>query len=159
LIEAQALAALCHHSLHQPTEALEALAGALRLAEPEGYVRVFLNEGLPMLALLRQAAGRSIRPGYVAALLRAAGASAQVLSAPSPAATPDERPAPLVELLSERELEVLRLMAGYLSNAQIAECLTVSVGTVKTHIHHIYGKLGVAGRAEAIERSRQLRLI
>jgi LuxR family transcriptional regulator, maltose regulon positive regulatory protein len=154
------LRALLHDSGDCPADALPLLERALTLAEPEGYVRVFLDEGLPMLALLRRAAGRGIRPGYIGRLMQAAGAGA-LPPVPSAAPGPNHSHAAprLVEPLSERELEVLRLLAGYLSNSEIAERLTVSTGTVKTHIHHIYGKLGVDGRAEAIEAARELRLL
>jgi LuxR family transcriptional regulator, maltose regulon positive regulatory protein len=92
--------------------------------------------------------------------MEAAGAGAMPpLRSAAPGPDRCHAPATLVEPLSERELEVLRLLAGYLSNSEIAERLTVSVGTVKTHIHHIYGKLGVADRAGAIEAARELRLL
>jgi LuxR family maltose regulon positive regulatory protein len=131
-------------------QALSALERALCLAEPEGYVRTFVDEGEAMARLLRRALTKGIAPDYVRRLLAAIGES---VPAPSPVAQV------LVEPLTERELEVLRLIAGGLSNREIASELVVAVSTVKSHINHIYGKLDVKNRVQAIARARTLELL
>jgi len=126
------------------------LARALALAEPEGYIRLFLDEGGPMVTLLRQAYARSSVPDYVATLLSACGD--QAMAAPS-------RPDSLAEPLTERELAVLRLLVGGLSNTAIAQKLVITAGTVKRHINSIYGKLGVQSRAQAVARAHTLHVL
>jgi LuxR family maltose regulon positive regulatory protein len=157
LIEIQILTALAHAAEGQTAEALEALDGALVLAEPGGFVRIFLDEGEPMARLLRQAASQGIAPAYVAKLLAGfAGAESQASTAARPAPAPVQ---PLVEPLSERELEVLRLLATGMSNPEIAEALYVAVSTVRTHCKNIYGKLNVHNRWDAARRGEELGLI
>jgi len=135
--------------------ALESLERALSLAEPEGYVRVFIAEGKPMIGLLRQAAARGVAVQYVGKLLSewangpAGGERAQQSSAP-----PE-----LVEPLTERELEVLRLVAVGLANREIADQLYLALGTVKKHTSTIYGKLGVHNRTRAVTRAKELHLL
>jgi LuxR family transcriptional regulator, maltose regulon positive regulatory protein len=134
--------------------ALDALGRALTLAEPEGYVRLFLDEGTAMKALLRRASTHHLVPGYVAALLAASGepiARASDLST-SPAVS-------LIEPLTEREREVLRLLVEGASNREIAHRLVLSVNTVKKHVLNLYGKLGVQSRTQAIIRARTLQLL
>jgi LuxR family maltose regulon positive regulatory protein len=131
-------------------QALVYLSEALTMAQPEGYVRTFADQGKALVPLLRGAAHRGIAPGYVARLLSA--------MAESPGAPPFLAQ-PLIEPLSERELEVLRLIAAGLSNRKIAEKLVVAVGTVKAHTSSIYGKLGVRSRTQAAARARELKLI
>jgi LuxR family maltose regulon positive regulatory protein len=141
-----------------------ALTEALTLACPRGYVRVFADEGAPMRALLaelsvarpgQQHAARRVDPGYLAALVRACG---------QPAAVPPRSRAAgaapgLAEPLTDRELEVLRLLAAGRSNQRIAHDLVVALDTVKKHVTHVLGKLGAANRTEAAARARQLGLI
>jgi LuxR family transcriptional regulator, maltose regulon positive regulatory protein len=103
-----------------------------------------------MVALLRQAYARGITPAYVATLLSAAEAPALTAFAPARS---------LLEPLTERELEVLRLLVAGLSNAAMARELVITVGTVKSHINHIYGKLGVQSRPQAIARAHTLHLL
>jgi LuxR family transcriptional regulator, maltose regulon positive regulatory protein len=159
LIEILALQALALGAASKKERAVSTLAGALALAEPEGYVRTFVDEEAPMGDLLtatleaRQrgrldATGR-ISVSYIARLLAAV---AQEATAPAT----DER---LPEPLSERELEVLALIAAGESNEQIAAKLFVSLSTVKTHINHLYRKLGARSRTQAIARARELDLI
>jgi LuxR family maltose regulon positive regulatory protein len=105
-----------------------------------------------MAELLRRAGSQGIAPNYVASLLAA-------WNAQPPAATPAARLQPLIEPLSERELEVLRLIADGLSNAEIASRLVVTVGTVKAHTSNLYGKLGVNTRTRAVARARALGLL
>jgi LuxR family transcriptional regulator, maltose regulon positive regulatory protein len=103
-----------------------------------------------MVALLRQAYARGIAPDYVATLLSAAGAP--ILATPALVRS-------LLEPLTERELEVLGLLVAGLSNATMAQELVITVGTVKSHINHIYGKLGVQSRSQAIARAHSLHLL
>ncbi len=142
-------------------DALGYLQEALALAEPERYIRTFVDKGEPMAALLRLAQSQGIAPGYIAELLAAFGADQREPASPIKPATapavivpPSSRGDGLEEPLSERELEVLRLLADGLTNQEIADRLVVTVGTVKTHVHHIYGKLNVRSRPEAAARAR-----
>jgi LuxR family maltose regulon positive regulatory protein len=150
VIEMLLLRALAFHVRGDRTDALTALERALVLAEPEGYMRLFIDEGAPMVALLRLAHARGMMPGYVATLLSATGSQAE---AGSP------RPSPLVEPPTPRELDVLRLLAVGLSNAAIARELVIAVGTVKRHVNSIYGKLGVISRTQAVARAHTLHLL
>jgi LuxR family maltose regulon positive regulatory protein len=133
------------------TSALSTLERALVLAEPERYIRLFVDEGAPMLALLRHAYVRHIVPEYVATLLSAFDGQ-HVSNLPLPSA----HPSPLVESLTERERDVLRLLFEGASNREIARRLVLSVNTVKRHVYNICGKLGVQSRTQAIIRARKL---
>ncbi len=144
--------------------ALKALEAALRRAEPQGYVRLFLDGGEPMRALLTslvEAAGRRDRSGdpalplaYMQKLL--AGLQAERIARK---VDPPASPRQLTEALSDRELEVLRLLVTHLTSREIAEELYISVNTVRFHTKNIYGKLGVHRRADAVERARELGLL
>jgi LuxR family maltose regulon positive regulatory protein len=136
------------------TGALATLERALLLAEPEGYIRLFVDEGTPMLALLRQAHARSRVPGYIATLLSAFG-ERNLSDSPLTSA----RPGPLAEPLTEREREVLQLLAAGASNREIARRLVLSLGTVKKHVSNLCGKLGVQSRTQALARARVLHLL
>jgi LuxR family maltose regulon positive regulatory protein len=149
VLEILLLQALAFSALGKGTAALPVLERALTLAEPQGYIRLFVDEGEPMVALLRQAYAQGIAPDYVATLLAAAGAPK--LPAPSPADS-------LLEPLTEREREILRLLVAGLSNAAMARELVITLGTVKSHVNHIYGKLGVQSRSQAIARAHSLHL-
>jgi LuxR family maltose regulon positive regulatory protein len=162
VIEIGALRALALAARGDPGAGLDALAEAISLAGPHGYIRVFADEGGPMHALLTQlAARRGQRPtarrissGYLATLLRACR--------PVPAAPPPGRaaaPPGLAEPLTDRETAVLRLIAAGKSNQRIAHELVVTLDTVKKHVSHVLGKLGAANRTEAVTRARQLGLI
>jgi LuxR family maltose regulon positive regulatory protein len=139
-----------------PPAALAFLADALALAQPERYVRTFVDKGEPMAALLQEAASQGIAPDYVAKLLAAFEAAPQERRRPEPPPPPAQ---PLIEPLSERELRVLRLVAAGLSNRDIAEALYISVNTVKTHLQRIYGKLGVSSRTAAATKALELNLL
>ncbi|HEV2451584.1 MAG TPA: LuxR C-terminal-related transcriptional regulator [Streptosporangiaceae bacterium] len=164
VIEIQALRALALAAHGDHAGAVGALTEALTLACPQRYVRVFADEGAPMRALLAQlpvvrpgqqpAAGR-IDPGYLAALVRACN---QPDSVPPGGRVIGAAPG-LVEPLTERELEVLRLLAAGRSNQRIAHDLFVALDTVKKHVTHVLGKLGAANRTEAVARGRELGLI
>ena len=149
-IEALLLLALTRYKKTEPGRALHALERALSLAEPEGYVRIFVDEGAPMAELLRQAAERGIAPNYVRELLSA-------FDVPEP--KEPHRARPLVEPLSDREIEVLRLAAVGLSNREIAEQLYVSINTVKAHTKSVYRKLDAHNRTQAINRAQELGLL
>jgi LuxR family maltose regulon positive regulatory protein len=146
VLRALALFAVEAHRRH----ALTALERALLLGKQEGYIRLFVDEGEPMVALLHQADARGIAPDYVVTLLSAFGE--QTGAAPS-------RAFPLVEPLTERELAVLRLLVRGLSNAEIARELIITVGTVKRHVNSIYGKLGVQSRTQAVARAQALHFL
>ncbi len=137
-----------------PDRALELLAEALTLAEPEGYMRTFLDLGEPMAVLLDQALARNIAPVYVRRLLRAFAAASQPHQDNLAVSLTG-----LVENLTHREIEVLRLLVGSLTNQEIAEKLCISENTVKTHLANIYGKLGARDRREAITRARSAGLL
>jgi LuxR family maltose regulon positive regulatory protein len=164
IIEIQALRALALAAQGDHANALGALTEALTLAGRHGYVRVLADEGAPMHALLtqlsaarpgQQHAARRIDPGYLAALLRACGQADVV----PPRRRAADAPPGLAEPLTDRELEVLRLLAAGKSNQRIAHDLVVALDTVKKHVTHVLGKLGAANRTEAVARARQLGLI
>jgi LuxR family maltose regulon positive regulatory protein len=146
-IEALALQAIAHGRHADGTGAMTSLERALRLAEPEGYVRLFADLGLPMARLLQEAHSRAVLPEYVDKLL-AAFAGDLSFGSGAGAAPP--------EPLSPREHEILRLIAAGLTNREIAEILVVSPQTVKKHTGNIYGKLAVGNRTEAVARARDL---
>jgi len=134
------------------------LERALALAEPEGYVRVFVDEGEPMARLLAELKGKAAPSRAYIDRLLSAFPTPQVPAAER-APGPVRSPSSLVEPLSERELEVLRLMAEGLTNKEIAARLIIALGTVKAHIHNISGKLGAQNRAHAIARAKELGLL
>jgi len=127
--------------------ALEALELALKRTQAEGHVRLFLDEGAPMIALLHRAAVERICPGYVSQLLHI---NPGETSGPTTPGT-DARSVPL----SEREVQVLRLLDSSLSGPEVARQLYVSLNTLRTHTRHIFEKLQVSNRAEAVRRARE----
>jgi LuxR family maltose regulon positive regulatory protein len=138
--------------------AVQRLGEALALAEPGGFMRIFLDEGPPMAQLLAAAAAQRIRLNYIGKLR--AGFAAE----PPPSAATAERPPaaaalPLGELLSQRELEVLHLIAQGLSNQEISARLFLALSTVKGHNREIFAKLQVQRRTEAVARGRELGLL
>jgi LuxR family maltose regulon positive regulatory protein len=156
VIECLALRALLLAQQGDEEAALAALTSALTRAEPAGYARVFLDEGQPMLDLLYRVAGEGAA-AYARRLLYMAGEEQE--SAPSVRATADGAEPEMIEPLTEREREVLDLLAQRLTNQEIARHLVVSLPTVKTHTAHIYAKLGAAGRRDAVARARRLGLL
>jgi LuxR family maltose regulon positive regulatory protein len=166
LIQVLALQALVLRQQGKENEALRVLERALRLAEPEGFVRSFVGKGAPMRELLELAQGRQIAPGYVARLLRAfapqAGqgpAAAPVAGGPEDISRPTQATGQLVEPLSDRELEVLELLGLGLTNREIGEQLYIAPGTVKAHTASIYGKLDVHSRMQAVARAHELGIL
>jgi LuxR family transcriptional regulator, maltose regulon positive regulatory protein len=146
-----------------PAAALTALQRALTLAEPEGYMRIFVDEGPPMASLLSAAAGRGIMPPYVGKLL-AAFPTAAAPAPPGTAGLPHAAPVHLlgqrlIEPLSARELEVLQLIAQGFSNEAIGARLFLALSTVKGHNRNIFEKLQVQSRTEAVARARELGLL
>jgi len=152
VIEILLLRALALQEQGQQAHARTVLARALEIAEPEGFVRTFVDKGAPVGALLREAARAGIAEGYALQLLNA-------LVGPAPIVHVEPARQPLVEPLSERELEVLRFLDTHLSAPQIAEELVLSRHTVRTHVKHIYDKLGVHNRDDAVQRARELGLL
>jgi LuxR family maltose regulon positive regulatory protein len=164
-IEILALLALASAAMGDEDAALGCLAAALALGGPQGYVRVFADEGPPMAALLgrlvaaqraEQAAARSVPLGYLVRVLRAFGGKEVVDPAGRSTA---QAVLGLAEQLTARELEVLALLAAGAPNPRIAGELVVTLDTVKKHVSHILGKLGAANRTEAVTQARQLGLI
>lgn len=155
-IEILVLQALAYEAKGDIRLALIPLERALRLAEPEGYLRLFVDEGPPMARLLYEAHKHAIAPGYARRLLDAIPLDA--LEA-APLAQSADPVSALVEPLSEREIEVMRLIASGLSNPEIASHLYLSLNTVKSHTRNIYGKLGVNRRTQAVARARTLGLL
>jgi LuxR family maltose regulon positive regulatory protein len=153
------LQAVALHAHGERDAALQLLGDALAMAEPGGFVRLFVDEGLPMARLLSEAAEHGFRPDYVCRLLAAfqdvTKGEAQTTKL-SPAIT---CPKPLVEPLSQRELEVLQLIAQGLSNREIGARLFLALNTVKGHNRVIFDKLQVERRTEAIARARELGLL
>ena len=148
VIEIHALQALGHQRHGSMTSALVPLERALAMAEPEGYVRTFVNDGAPMAALLDAAAKNGIAVDYVRRLLAARGAADVARSEQA-----------LVEPLSKRELDVLRLLATELDGPGIAGELFVGVSTIRSHTKSIYAKLGVNSRRAAVRRGEELGLL
>jgi LuxR family maltose regulon positive regulatory protein len=153
-IEIVLLTALAWQALGDSPAALTAIERALSWAEPAGYVRLFVEASRDVVPLLRRASAQGIKRDYAHRLLAALGVDRQE---DGPAA-PHLGAQPLIEPLTPRELEVLSLICDGLSNREIAQELTVTLNTVKKHSSHIYGKLGVTSRAQAIVRAHELGL-
>ena len=175
-IEILVLQSIAYHAQGDLPAALKPLQKALTLAEPEDYVRMFVDEGPPMTQLLLEAASRGIMPDYTGKLLAAFEAEQPDSAGKSPLPTPlavlpegprrSPRPAgerrdgePLTEPLSQRELEVLRLFKTELSGPEIARELVIALSTVRTHTKSIYSKLNVNNRRAAVKRASELNLI
>jgi LuxR family maltose regulon positive regulatory protein len=177
IIEILVLQTLAHHARAEVTAAVSVLERAAGLGEPQGYVRVFAGEGPPMAALLRLLADQRPTWTYVRRLLAAAAPAVPAVAAfhvsaaqAAQASAPRSSPVPgslvphtlaevLVEPLSERELQVLRLLATDLPGPDVARRLVVSLNTLRTHTRNIYAKLGVNSRRAAVRRAGDLNLL
>jgi LuxR family maltose regulon positive regulatory protein len=157
LIEILLLQALARQTGGDSAAALAALEPALALAEPQGYVRIFVAEGATMATLLQGAAQHGIAPAYVRQLL--AALSTQRVSGGHPAAGITPVSQALREPLSLRELDVLRLLRTELTGPEIGRELMVSLPTMRTHTSNIYSKLGVNNRRAAVRRAEELGLL
>jgi LuxR family maltose regulon positive regulatory protein len=160
VIEILVLQALAHQAQDDIPLAITPLERALALAEPEGYVRIFVDEGAPMEALLKRIkAEDEMIMEYVRKLL-AAFADKEFYPFGSAQDKPSSlSPQPLVDPLSERECEVLKLLTTELSGPEIAKELMVSMNTIRTHTKNIYSKLGVNSRRDAVKQAKELKLI
>jgi LuxR family maltose regulon positive regulatory protein len=156
-LKAMVLQAVAHNANGDTDTAVYALGDALALAEPGGFIRIFIDEGASMVRLLSEAIARGIKPDYAGKLLAASRAEGHVSTAPP---TPPPHPTQsLIEPLSQRELEVLRLVAQGLSNREIGDRLFLALDTVKGHNRVIFSKLLVQRRTEAVARARELGLL
>jgi LuxR family maltose regulon positive regulatory protein len=149
------LQSLVLHANGEKDKALQWLGKALRLAEPGGFIRIFVDEGTPMVSLLLDAASEGIRPDYIRKLLSAFEAENQK-SEDKPVSFPAQYP---IGPLSHRELEILKLIARGLSNREIGERLFLALDTIKGHNRRIFDKLQVQNRTEAIARAREMDLL
>ncbi|MGB3715372.1 MAG: LuxR C-terminal-related transcriptional regulator [Candidatus Promineifilaceae bacterium] len=152
LIPRLALQAIAHHAQDRTNKALTFLSQALKMAEPEGYIRTFVDLGPQMRELLQVAAERGIGLSFVPTLIAAFAQDVDVH--PAPLVTH-----PLVEPLTDREIQILRLLAARLSYREIADELYLSVNTIKWYARTIYGKLGVNSKVEAADRARELSIV
>lgn len=152
-VEALSLEALAYGADGKNQKAIVLLDNAVSLAQPEGYIRTFVDRGQPMADLLKLLSGKSDQPEYVDKLVLAFNVNSPPIVQPV-----ETEQATLLEPLSDRELEVLGLLVKGKSNRLIASELFVSVNTVKTHLKNVYEKLGVHGRTQAVLRSSELDL-
>ena len=150
VLEVLILQALAHQARGEVPAALARLRRAVTLAQPEGYVRLFADEGPPMATLLKKLTKQPPATGYVRRLLAATTRTEHHDA---------NRPAALVEPLSDRELDVLRLLGTDLDGPDIARALSVSLSTVRTHTRNIYAKLGVSSRRAAVRQAHDLNLL
>jgi LuxR family maltose regulon positive regulatory protein len=165
-LKVMVLQAVTLHALGEKDKAVQLLSDALALAEPGGFIRIFVDEGAPMAQLLFEASSHGVMPDYIAKLLAVFEAEKQPVLAASPGKSegksylPPVSPAqPLIEPLSQRELKILQLIAQGLSNREISERLFLALSTVKGHNRNIFDKLQVQSRTEAVARARELGLL
>jgi LuxR family maltose regulon positive regulatory protein len=163
VIEALVLQALAYSAQGAREQALLPLTEALALAEGERFVRTFVDEGEALASLLAELRRKSpaVEPSYVTHLLRTFETDrARRRSSESPAGPAPDLPAPiLVEPLSERELEIIRLVSAGLSNQEIADACFIAVSTVKSHLNNAFGKLDVKNRTQAVAQAKRLGLL
>jgi LuxR family maltose regulon positive regulatory protein len=160
-LKVMVLEAVAHHAYGERDKAVQLLGDALALAEPSGFIRLFVDEGPPMVHLLGEAAAQGMMPAYVGKLLAVFEDVTMDDGRPTEPAPSSsvQHPSSLTEPLSQREREVLQLIAQGLSNREISERLFLAVDTVKGHNQKIFGKLQVQRRTEAVVRARELGLL
>jgi LuxR family maltose regulon positive regulatory protein len=151
VIEILNLQALVLQAREDKDRAVATMERALTLAEPEGFIRAFVDEGPPMARLLYEVATRGIAPDYIRRLLAAFPDAEPRQIDPSNTQSPKSE---LVETLSEREIEILKLIAEGLTNQEVASRLYLAPSTVKVHNRNIYGKLGANSRTQAVAKAR-----
>jgi LuxR family maltose regulon positive regulatory protein len=156
VLEILILQALVLQAQGDTDQAISTLEKAFTLSEPEGFIRIFVDEGPPLAHLLYEAATRGIVPNYTNRLLAAFPITEPEKNASPKAQVPKSE---LVEPLSEREIEVLQLIANGLTNQEVASRLYLALSTVKVHTRNIYGKLGVNNRTQAVARARTLGIL
>jgi len=150
-LKVMVLQSVALHAHGEKDKAVQLLSKALALAEPNGFIRIFIDEGLPMVHLLSELAAKGIMPNYVSKLLAVFEDEKQKNDL-----SPSQQ---LVNPLSEREIEILNLIATGLKNKEIAEQLIISLNTVLYHIKNIYRKLGVNKRTLAITKAKEIKII
>ena len=156
VIEILVVQALAHDAQGNMNPALHVLERALDVAEPEGYLRIFVDEGPQMARMLYKALSQGIAPDYVRRLLVAFPPEEQEKTIALKSQAPDSE---WIEPLSEREIEVLGLIAEGLTNQEISGRLFVSLNTVKAHTRNIYSKIGVNNRTQAVAKARTLGIL
>ncbi len=156
LIVYLSLQALAYYDLSKNNQALSYISRALVLAEPEGYIRTFVDLGPGMHELLQLAARHDISPTYTLELL---SAFPSIASPEQPVPVSQRRSIPMFDPLNDREMQILRLLSARLSNQELAEELYLSVNTVKWYARNIYLKLGAANRREAVSRAKELGIL
>jgi LuxR family maltose regulon positive regulatory protein len=155
-LKVMVLQALAHHAQGEKDKAVQLLGDALAMAEPGGFIRIFVDEGLPMARLLSEAAAQGVMPDYLSRLL---AAFPDFVTKSTLQSKIQNLQSKIVEPLSQREVEVLRLIAQGLSNDEIGKRLFLALDTVKGHNRRIFDKLQVQRRTEAVARARELGLL
>jgi len=162
VIEIRLLQTLAYQMRQEETLALSVLLEAVRLAEPEGYIRRFVEEGAavaPLLSRLREEQHEAGLTPYLDTVLAAFPQQSEAHEAQPSLPRERTKAQPLLDPLSERELEVLRLLARGASNQEIAQELVIAIDTTKRHVSHVFSKLGVKNRLQAIRQARGLGLL
>jgi LuxR family maltose regulon positive regulatory protein len=157
-LKVRLLQSVAHHAQGEKVQAMQVLGEALALGKPGGMIRIFLDEGLPMFRLLSEAVAHGLMMDYAGKILAAFEAEGQKTTGKSPQLARSSSRL-LIEPLSERELEVLKLLRTELNGPEIARELLVSLNTMRTHTKNIYNKLGVNSRRAAIRRAEELDLL
>jgi LuxR family transcriptional regulator, maltose regulon positive regulatory protein len=159
VIEIRLLQALAHQMCQEEMQALEALTGAVRLGEPEGYIRSFVDEGAPMEALLYQLRKRDHKNGPTPYLDTLLAAFQQESKTDIPATGESPKAYQLPEPLTQREMQFLHFLSQGASNQDIAQELVITIDTAKHHVSRIFSKLGVQNRVQAVRQAREFGLL